>query len=185
MTRVRTAAAVLAGLLSLVIATPASASGGSGPAWIQAPCATGAITDHLGSPDGWVSLAGWIQPCGEPMPDASFGVIRYHEHAARLLYRYPSEMVRPYASATAPTAFTAEYNAYLHGAIEQQQYGALRAICVVRNLHAPVACVRIDRPVDGGAPLVAPLAVDDPRTSVPVVLLPAEKKLDPACGNCV
>jgi hypothetical protein len=184
MTYVRTAAAaVLAGLLTLVVAAPASAR--SGPSWIQAPCATGAITDYAGAPDGWVSLAGWIQPCGEPTPDASFGILRYHEKAARLLYLDPSQMVQPYASATAPTSFTADYNVNLHGPIEDRLYGAIRAICVVRSLHAPVACVRIDLAADGGAPLVAPIPTDDPRMSVPVVLLPAEKKLDPACGNCV
>jgi hypothetical protein len=177
------AAAVLAGLLTLVFAAPAAAR--SGPSWIQAPCATGAVTEYAGTPDGWVSLAGWIQPCGEPRPDASFGFLRYHEHAARLLYRYPSQMVQPYESTTAPTAFTAGYTTNPHGGIDDQQYGAVRAICVVRNLHAPVACVGIDVPAGGGAPLVTPIPVDDPRLSVPVVLLPPETKLDPACGNCV
>jgi len=182
MKRVRTAVAVLAALLALALPAPAWA--GSAATWIVAPCATGAITTYTGGPDGRVSLAGWIQPCGEPIPDASFAVMRYHEHIARLLYPDPTQMVQPYESATAPTAFTVDYDMDLHD-VEERLYGALRAICVVRSFHAPVACVQIDRSADGGAPLVAPLPVDDPRTAVPVLLLPAEKKVNPACGNCV
>ena len=182
MTRVRTAVAVLAALLALVLPAPAWAA--SGPTWIVAPCATGGITTYTGGPDGRVSLAGWIQQCDEPTPDAGFAVMRYHENLARLLYPELSQMVQPYGSATAPTAFTVDYEMDRHD-VDERVLGPLRAICVVRSLHAPVACVRIDRSAGGGAPLVAPLPVDDPRTAVPVLLLPDEKQLSPACGNCV
>jgi len=180
MTRVRAAVAVVAALLVLALPAPAWADA----TWIVAPCATGGITTYTGGPDGRVSLAGWIQACDQPAPDASFAVMRYHENIARLLYPDPEHMVQPYGPATAPTAFTADYDLNQHDA-EEHVYGPLRAICVVRGLHAPVACVRIDPSAAGDAPLVAPLPTDDPRIAVPVLLLPDEKQLSPACGNCV
>jgi hypothetical protein len=183
-TYLRTAIAVLAGLCALVLPTPASAVATF--TWIEAPCASGAITEYAGSPDGRVTLSGWIQPCGEPRPDAAFGIMRYHETAATLLYVTPSQIVRPYGSTTAPTAFTAEYTMDGHGTIDEMAHGTLRAICVVRAYGAPVACVGIDRPTASGAPLVSPIATDDLRvTSVPEIRIPADKKTDPACGNCV
>lgn len=181
MTRPRMALAALAGLCALALPTPASAAASF--TWIEAPCATGAITRYAGSGDGRVSLAGWIRPCGEPRPDASFGIMLYHESAARLIGG-AGQMVTPYASTTAPTEFTVDYNMDSREIVDLT-FGALRAICVVRGHSAPVACVAIDRPTGSGAPLVTPLSPDDPRVvDVPRIWLPPGSKTDPVCGNC-
>jgi hypothetical protein len=184
MTHVRIALAVLAGLVTLVLPAPASAVASF--TWIEAPCATGAITEYAGSADGRVSLSGWVQPCGEPTPDASFGIMRYHENTAMLFSTVSSQMVRPYQSTTAPTAFTVEYNVDAREGLDVVLgLGAVRAICVVRGWYAPVACVGIDRPAGGGAPTVTPISTDNARTCVPEIGLPADKKTNPACGSCV
>jgi hypothetical protein len=182
-------AALAAVLLAVAPWSPASAAF---MRWIDAPCATGAITEYaIGVDDHGevhVTLAGWIQPCGEPIPGATFGTMEYHTNAATVYALPGSDALHEYDSA-APTVFAVDYNLDAVEAIQAElDYGPLRALCVARDYAAPVACVGLDRPEPGGTPHLMPIAPDDPRVaSVPVDRSPGNDPEDDGqyCGNCV
>lgn len=186
MRRTRTAVAVAAGLVALVLAAPATAVAAPAESFVVAECATGAITRYAGTYHGRgqyrVTVAGWIQPCGEFSPDATFGIMHYFGTVATLVPN-ASSALRPYRSTTAPTTFRVDYR----WGSRTPQYGPLRALCVVRSYHDAVACVGVDQPARGGRPRVFRIRTDDPRvTSVPVLSIPGDGKTGaPFCGTCV
>jgi hypothetical protein len=182
--RNRVAAAALA---SVLVVAPAAPAGAVEIPWVQAPCATGAITQHAGFVDDQgirrVTIAGWIQPCGEPVTSASFARIAYYPTGTLPLI-LPAELgptgLYPYESQTTPTSFTFDY--FVQD--PPVAYGPVRAICVARSRTAPVACVAIDLPDRVGAPVVSPISTGDDRVTVPD-RRPSGAKSSPTCGSCL
>jgi len=180
------AAGAMAGLLAVVMTTPASARVGVPPPptplphtpptvepvpeWVLAPCAAGAITTYgvrrRADGNAGLSMSGWIQPCAGLTP-TDF-----------LLIAYTADLglphLRSYQSLSEPTAVTIT-DAYLSG--------TLTGICVASDTHIRLACLKVDPGGPGELPVVAPTPTGDPRVLVPIG--PVIRETDPTCGTCV
>jgi hypothetical protein len=192
-TRSRVLAAALAGLVAVLPAAPAV---GRTSSWVEAPCATGAITQYAGTVDGLtrhVTLSGWIQPCGEVPAGAAFATIRYDtETAYALVHSLPRDRTGglfPFESTTGPTEFNLDYLLFAGDpALEQSLFRDLQALCIARGLDAPVACVAIELPDRPAAPVVTPIPTDDHRVRQRATMPHPPSDFDapnPLCGNCV
>jgi hypothetical protein len=177
--RARTVLVMLAGLVLLVAAVPATAQTGPTPnpdaTWKRAICATGAFTQTMvyESDNGLgVRLDGWIQPCAGTPDGNSFALMLYTAEGHR-------GKLRPYAPATGPTGFTAflEYGRYA-------VYGTPHAVCVVYDYTRRVSCAELDTVGADGLPAVLPVPTNDPRVTVPVVTTGGMPP-DPTCGTCL
>jgi hypothetical protein len=176
----RVSAAATAVLLVLAPATPAAAT--MPPTWVEAPCATGALTEYAGSVDeqglSHVSVAGWIQPC-EDEPSATFAVMVYDSAAGSPLLQETAEGwtgYYPYKSASEPTPFRFD--------LGFRAPSPVRAACVARGMRAPVACVSVDQS-GTGAPVVAPIPTDDPRIVPATRIVIGAPDIVVVCGSCV
>ncbi|MEJ3750208.1 hypothetical protein WEI85_43980 [Actinomycetes bacterium KLBMP 9797] len=177
------AATAMAALLVLAPVTPAAAV----PAiWHGTACASGAITEYAGSvtTNGTrqVSVAGWVQPCGEPTASAAFAIMRYYPDAA------VRDGAQSYEAWDTPTGFRRTVTLDDPAAFvtfEEQYGGPLDALCVVRDYWSPLACVDVDA-WGGGQPTVIPIPIDaSPMRCVPKAVGERIPVLNPTCGSCV
>lgn len=155
--------------------------------WNAATCATAAITGHQALSAGIfpanIAIQGWIAPCAPPQ-DAAFGIIRYHRDAGVLVWwGQTSGPLRPYLSATAPTAFdltTVDVPSLVAA------YGPLQAVCVARAPEDRLACVAVENSADG-QPITVDIPVDDVRVTMPpwYYLVDNRDVINPVCGTCV
>jgi hypothetical protein len=133
---------------------------------------TGAITRYAASLDEsggiYVALAGWIQPCAELGLSSLFAVMRYHDRGALPVERLPG------------TTFDSTY--YVS---PDPHFGQLRALCIALGYNTPLACVGIERPVAGAAPVLTSISTTDTRVTRPPVISPMPPPDHPVCGNCV
>jgi hypothetical protein len=186
LTRARAAAAALAGLLAVTPCAPAAAElvpVDPPPTLAAAPCATGEIIHSTGAgpagaSPGRITLEGWVEPCAALDRPGGFGVMRYYATHGQP-HRFSGSSLYPYDPAALRTRFTFDFG-WVSGSF-------LRALCVARDIGAPLACVAVDPPDGPFARRLTPIPVDDSRiTSVPVSSRePGHVVTSPACGNCV
>jgi hypothetical protein len=185
--------AAVAGVVALLLPAPATAATTVPPIWLAAPCATGAITAYAGTLDDddarLVTVSGWIQPCTPGvLPGTKFGFVHYYTDAALMpVVGTLGTGLRDYRPPTAPTTFTITTGLDAAGNVAlEERHGALRALCVVRTINDPVACIAVDGPSSGVAPTAVPIPVDDERVRVPLIAPgPEFADTDPHCGNCI
>ena len=182
MTFRRICAAVALALVAPLLISPAAATAAPPTIWNAAPCATGAITRHAVFPDHQgradLVLAGWMRACGEPVPEANFGIMEYRPSIARLVYSGQGPELHPYGRFAAVVALDTAF-------AFDAEFGPVGVVCVARDYEEPIACLGVERSGSGRVRSVAPVSTRDPRvTSVPVFRLP-EMGPWPHCGNCV
>ena len=170
---------VVQGLLALIatvtmISIPAPAS--AGKPWTTALCTSGTLDEASLSQitvDTFLTLEGHLD-CGLLEDgEGSFAYARYVPGG--LAGQLRQRDLREYA-ATRPTPFADTMKI---------EWMPEAAYCVVTAPTTRVACVKVTRDAPAYAPVLEPLAVDDPLVSIPAKLVTDDQwGNDPMCGGC-
>lgn len=166
---------LLAAVVGVLLLVAPAARADTDECWtIRPPCATGAITSYQLEPthqggDTIIRLAGWSALCppeGEPglSPAAgtAFGLILYSSTGGWLA------RLTEYGSLTAPQEFSYQVNY-----TSERPLGPVTAACLVHDYDKRLSCVAVDFTQ---SPIVFPIAVDDDRVLVPILV---------PCAQCV
>lgn len=186
--------AVLAGAAGMLLVLAGPLPAAADVPWPDtADCATGEFTGQATGPADrlgpFLELSGWVGPC-PPDPKDTAPQVRgrygfaYLEHVKVIspgqLFRgrLIDSRLRPYQSATGPTAFAGRFD-----------FGMVRpdiadvSICLMRDATTRLACAIVELRL--GVPTATWVPVTDPRVQGRVTVLSPGGETHPNCGTCL